>query len=82
MPFFILFPVAVIKYPDKSNLGETVLFQLISTTYIPSLLGIQGSRDLKHLVTSILKSKKKKKYVYMPILNINFPLLYRSGSLG
>lgn len=54
-----LWPVAVIKFLDKSKSGEKGLVCLTIAGSIPSLQGRQG-RNLKQLVTSHPKSRAER----------------------
>lgn len=75
----VLFPVAVIKYPDTKHLSS--LFDSQFQAYSPSLQGSQGSGTLKEPVTS----RSREQWISAQMLcwgSAHLSTLYSPGSPG
>lgn len=73
----ISFPVAIIKYFDKSHLREKAFIWLTVPSYGPSLPGRQNGRNLKQLVTLHPWSRaESSESVHVLVLDSLCPLQY------
>lgn len=73
----VLFPVAMIKYFDKSKLENKEFIRLTIPDYGPSLWGGRGSRDLNQPATSTGNSRGQ---YCVPICLCSVPFLHSCAS--